>query len=177
MKKYKMSKFYDITITNDEFKIDYDMQKYQNEKVLDDKYVIESTVKKEDMNTTQVREKYKKLQNVEHAFRDMKTDKLNIRPIFHVNEAQTRGHVLVAMFSYAIVKELETAIYPWLKNYNKANKCKLSYHDAIDELSNIKVSEQEIGYKMKKILLPELNEIQNEITKLFNIKTDDIMRA
>jgi hypothetical protein len=177
MKKYKMSKFYDITITNDEFKIDYNMQKYQNEKVLDGKYFIESTVNKEDMNTVQVREKYKELQNVEHAFRDMKTDKLNIRPIFHVNEAQTRGHVLVAMFSYAIVKELETAIYPWLKNYNKANKCKLSYHDVIDELSNIKVSELEIGYKMKKILVPELNEIQNEITKLFNIKTDDIMRA
>jgi transposase len=177
MKKYKMSKFYDITITNDEFKIDYNIQKYQNEKVLDGKYVIESTVNKEDMNTVQVREKYKELQNVEHAFRDMKTDKLNIRPIFHVNEAQTRGHVLVAMFSYAIVKELETAIYPWLKNHNKANKCKLSYHDAIDELSNIKVSELEIGYKMKKILVPELNEIQNEITKLFNIKIDDIMRA
>jgi transposase len=176
MKKYKMSKFYNITITNDEFKIDYDMQKYQSEKVLDGKYVIESTVKKEDMNTTQVREKYKELQNVEHAFRDMKTDKLNIRPIFHVNEAQTRGHVLAAMFSYTIVKELETAIYPWLKIYNKANKCKLSYHDVIDELNNIKVSELEVGYKMKKILVPELNNIQNEIIRLFDVKIDDIMR-
>jgi len=38
--------------------------------------VIESTVKKDDMDTKQVREKYKELQNVEHAFRDMKTDKL-----------------------------------------------------------------------------------------------------
>jgi len=85
-----------------------------------------------------VREKYKELQNVEHAFRDMKTDKLNIRPIFHVNEAQTRGHVFVCMFSYAIVKELETAIYPWIKTYNKENNCKLPYHDIMDELNNIK---------------------------------------
>ncbi|MDY0143770.1 MAG: IS1634 family transposase, partial [Bacteroidales bacterium] len=83
LKQYKMSNFYTIIISNDIFKIDYDLQKYQEAKSLDGKYVIESTVKKENMGTKQVREKYKELQNVEHAFRDMKTDKLNIRPIFH----------------------------------------------------------------------------------------------
>ena len=177
LKKYKMSKFYTITISNDEFKIDYELEKYQDQKSLDGKYVIESTVSKEEMTTKQVREKYKELQNVEHAFRDMKTDKLNIRPIFHINEAQTRGHVFVCMFSYAIVKELETIIYPWLKEYNKKNNCKLSYHDITDELNNIKVSELEIGHKMKKILLPELNQIQSEITKLFNLKIENIMKT
>ncbi len=177
LKKYKMSKFYAITISNKEFKVDYDMQKYQDEKSLDGKYVIESTVDKGDMDTVQVRGKYKGLQNVEHAFRDMKTDKLNIRPIFHINEAQTRGHVFVSMFSYAIVKELETAIYPWLKAYNEKNKCKLSYHDITDELNNIKVSKLEIGHKIKKVLVPELNQIQNEIINEFNIKIDDIMIA
>lgn len=175
LKKYKMSKFYTVTISNDIFKIDYDLQKYQEEKNLDGKYVIESTVIKENMNTKQVREKYKELQNVEHAFRDMKTDKLNIRPIFHINEEQTRGHVFVCMFSYAIVKELELVIYPWLKKYNKENNCKLSYHDITDELNNIKVSELEIGHKLKKILVPELNVIQSEMTNLFNIKIEDIM--
>lgn len=177
LKKYKMSKFYTLCISNDEFKIDYDLQKYQNEKSLDGKYVIESTVLKGNMTTKEVREKYKELQNVEHAFRDMKTDKLNIRPIFHVNEAQTRGHVLVCMFSYAIVKELETAIFPWLKNHNQKNNSKLSYHDITDELNNIKVSELEIGHSMKKILVPELNEIQHEMTKLFKLKIEDIMKT
>jgi len=176
LKKYKMSKFYTIIITNDEFKIEYDFQKYQQEKSLDGKYVIESTVKKENMDAKQVREKYKDLQNVEHAFRDMKTDKLNIRPIFHINEAQTRGHVFVSMFSYAIIKEIETVLYPWLKAYNKENNRKLSYHDIMDELNNIKVSELEIGYQIKKIMVPHLNEIQDEITKLFNIKTKDLIR-
>ncbi len=129
--------------------------------------------KKNDHQRSQ--KKYKELQNVEHAFRDMKTDKLNIRPIFHVNEAQTRGHVFVCLFSYSIVKELETLIYPWLKTHNKKNNCKLSYHDITDELNNIKVSELEMGHQIKKVLVPELNEIQSEITKLFNIKIEDIM--
>jgi len=176
LEHYKMSKFYTITITNDEFKIDYELDKYQEQKSLDGKYIIETTVPKEQMTSKEVREKYKELQNVEHAFRDLKTDKLNIRPIFHVNEAQTRGHVLVSMFSYAIVKELETAIYPWLKNYNEKNNRKLSYDDICDELNNIKVSELEIGHKIKKILVPELDEIQNEMIKLFNIKIEDIMK-
>lgn len=177
LKRFRMSKFYTITISNDEFKIEYDLQKYQAEKSLDGKYVIESTVLREEMNTKQIREKYKELQNVEHAFRDMKTDKLNIRPIFHINEEQTRGHVFVCMFSYAVVKELETAIYPWLKTYNKNNNCKLSYHDITDELNNIKVSELEIGHKLKKIMIPELNEIQSEMTKIFNLKIEDIMKV
>lgn len=175
--KYKMSKFYTITISNNEFKIEYDLQRYQEERTLDGKYVIESTVLKEDMNTKQVREKYKELQNVEHAFRDMKTDKLNIRPIFHINEDQTRGHVFTCMFSYAIVKEMETLIYPWLKTYNKKKNCKLSYHDITDELNNIKVSELEIGHNVKKIMVPKLNEIQTEMIKLFNLKIEDIMRV
>lgn len=177
LKKHKMSKFYTVTISNDEFVIDYNLQKYQEEKTLDGKYVIESTVIKEDMDTKQVREKYKELQNVEHAFRDMKTDKLNIRPIFHINEDQTRGHVFVCMFSYAIVKEMETVIYPWLKIYNKKNNCKLSYHDITDELNNIKVSELEVGHKVKKIMVPELNEVQSEMTKLFGLKIEDIMKV
>ncbi|MDA3891395.1 MAG: IS1634 family transposase [Salinivirgaceae bacterium] len=177
LKKYKMSKFYTVKISNDEFKIEYNLQKYQEEKTLDGKYVIESTVVKEDMNTKQVREKYKELQNVEHAFRDMKTDKLNIRPIFHINEEQTRGHVFTCMFSYAVVKELETVIYPWLKTYNKKNNCKLSYHDITDELNNIKVSELEIGHNIKKIMIPKLNEIQSEMIKLFNLRIEDIMRV
>ena len=73
------------------------------------------------------------------------------------------------MFSYAIVKEMETVIYPWLKTYNKKNNCKLSYHDITDELKNIKVSELEVGHKVKKILVPKLNEIQSEMTKLFGL--------
>lgn len=50
------------------------------------------------------RQQYKNLQHVEHAFRDFNSDNIQIRPVYHLNEAQTRGHVLLSMFSYAIVK-------------------------------------------------------------------------
>ena len=175
LKRFKMKKFYKIKISNETFEINYDLQAYQNEKLLDGKYIIESTVNQE-MTTKQVREKYKELQNVEHAFRDLKTDKLNIRPLYHRNEEQTRGHVFVCMFSYAIIKEIEKLAYPWLSKYNKKNNRKLSYKDIVDELNNIKTSKLEIGYKLKKIMITKLNPIQTELTKLFNMKIEEMTK-
>jgi len=55
------------------------------------------------------------LQKVEHAFRDFKSDNIQIRPVYHRNEAQRRGHALLSMFSYVIIKEMENKIYPFLK--------------------------------------------------------------
>lgn len=177
LKRCKMNKFYEITIANDKFEVKYDLQAYQEEMLLDGKYIIESTVEKNRMTTKELREKYKELQNVEHAFRDIKTDKLNIRPVFHCNEAQTRGHVFVCMFSYAIIKEIETLIFPWLKDYNKKKNRQLSYKDIVDELNNIKMNKLEIGYKIQKILIPELTEIQTEIINLFGLKIENMIKT
>ncbi|RLD34199.1 MAG: hypothetical protein DRI73_04300, partial [Bacteroidetes bacterium] len=176
LKRYKMGKFYNVEINDDEFVINFSMEEYQKQRTLDGKYVIESTVPKELMDTKETKQKYKGLQNVEHAFRDMKTDKLDIRPVFHRNEAQTRGHVFICMFSYAIIKEMETAIYPWLKTYNTKNKCQLSYNDIVDELKNIKMSEMELGYRIKEFMIPNLNPIQKEVMGLLKLKPESMIK-
>lgn len=177
LKRYKMGKFYSVEINNDEFIIHFSVDGYQKQKMLDGKYIIETTVKKDLMTTKEVRQKYKGLQNVEHAFRDLKTDKINIRPIFHRNEAQTRGHVFICMFAYAIIKEMEGSIYPWLKKYNKENNQKLAYNDIVDELKNIKMSELELGYRLKKLMVPDLNPIQTEIMRTLKLKPQDMFRT
>ena len=176
-KRYKMTKFYRVDISNDEFTISFDLEEYQKRKNLDGKYVIETTVQKEYMDTVQIREKYKELQNVEHAFRDLKTERINIRPVYHRNEAQTRGHVFICMFAYAITKEMEELICPWLKEYNKENKYRLSFYDIIDELKNIKMSELELGYRMKEFRMPELSPLQTEILRILKLKPEEMMVA
>ena len=175
LKQCKMSKFYSIEITTDTFDTNFKMEAYQEQRMLDGKYIVESTVPKVQMNTEQLRSQYKALQNVEHGFRDLKTERINIRPVYHRNELQTRGHVFVCMFAYAISKEMETLIFPWLKMYNKENKCNLSFADIEDELRNIKLSELELGHRMKKIMIPELNPIQREILKILKTKPEQIM--
>ena len=45
-------------------------------------------------------EAYKSLARVEHAFRQIKTGRLRIRPIFVYSEARVRDHVFLCMLAY-----------------------------------------------------------------------------
>lgn len=170
--KYRMQSFYEVTITNEEFTVQFNFEKYTQAKLLDGKYVIVTNVTKEKMTKETVRKEYKNLQHVEHAFRDMKTVKLNIRPIFHVNENTTRGHVFVTMFAYAIVRELEIKIFPWLKKSNKEKKEQLSIHDIEEELKEIKLSVLKIGKNHEEIKITELTNRQKEIFSILDINKE-----
>ena len=176
LKKYKMSSYYTVKIDKKSFKIDFNLNLYNKDKNLDGLYVVATNVKSNKLNTKQVREHYKLLQHVEHAFRDMKTVQLQIRPIFHVNEPQTRGHVLLTMFSYAIIQNIEKSIFPLLKEINKKEKEKLSYNDIKDELNKIKIVELNIGKGNKKIEITKLSDRQKIIFKSLKIKENELIK-
>jgi transposase len=175
LKKYFMKTFYEVKIDAEKFETIFNLEKYNNERSLDGCYVVVSNIGRERMDMKAIRKHYKGLQHVEHAFRDMKTCGLDIRPIFHVNEATTRGHVLVTMFSYAIIHELESKIFPFLKSWNKENKQQYAYQDIQDELQNIKLVELNLGKNCQKILLTDLTPIQEKILETLKIKKSELM--
>jgi len=170
--KYNMQSFHTITISGEEFTVEFNFEKYTQAKQLDGKYVIVTNVKKEKMPKESIRAEYKNLKYVEHAFRDMKTAQLDIRPIYHVNEDTTRGHVFVTMFAYAIVRELENCIFPWLKEKNKNNKEQLSLQDIEEELKMIKLSVLQINKNHEEIKITELTNRQKEIFKVLDLKLE-----
>jgi len=173
--KRKMGKYYEIVeISNNAFVIDFKAEEYQQSKQLAGKYVVCTNIEKQQMAKEEVRCKYKNLQNVEHAFRDFKSDNIRIRPVYHRNEAQTRGHVLLSMFSYAIIKEMESKIFPFLKSWNKKTNHQLSFADILDELKDIKLVKLNLGKNVNNIKMTELNEMQTQILKLFNMKKYDL---
>lgn len=169
--KYNMQCFYTITISQEVFTVEFDFEKHTKAKQLDGKYVIVTNVKKEKMPKESIREGYKNLKYVEHAFRDMKTMQLDIRPIYHINEDTTRGHVFVTMFAYAIVRELENCIFPWLKQNNKDNKQQLSLQDIEEELKMIKLNILQIK-NHEEIKITELTNRQKEIFKVLRVKQE-----
>jgi transposase len=171
-KKYKMNTYYSITISCDEFKIDFNLTVYNNDKNLDGLYVLATNVKAEKLDKKQIRAQYKNLQHVEHAFRDMKSVRINVRPIFHVNEATTRGHILCTMFSYAIIYTIEQSVFPLLKEINK----KLSYKVIEDELKQIKIVEYNLGKKVQKIQVTKLTELQQKVFKSLKMKENDLLK-
>ncbi len=170
--KYHMQSFYQVAITQETFIVEFNFEKYTQAKQLDGKYVIVTNVPKEKMSKESIREEYKNLKYVEHAFRDMKTTQLDVRPIFHINENTTRGHVFVTMFAYAIVRELEKCIFPWLKQNNKIKKEKVSLQDIEEELKMIKLNVLQINKHHEEIKITELTNRQKEIFKELEIKPE-----
>ena len=150
-------------IDNGQFSIAFNQEEFDKSLSLCGKYVVCTNVPAKDMSCEEVRGKYKNLQSVEHAFRDLKSDNISIRPIYHRNELQTRGHVLLCMFAYAIIKALEDKLFPFLKEYNQHNKKQLAFNDLKESLKNIKMCELNIGKGVQAIQIPELNELQTKI--------------
>ena len=50
---------------------------------------------------------------VEWAFRACKTNHLEVRPVFVRSQASTRGHVVVVILAYLIVREIKRAWRTW----------------------------------------------------------------
>ena len=175
LSKTKASKYYEITeISNTQFKVSFNVKAYEHAIQMCGLYVVSSTIKSSEMDKETVRETYKNLQKVEHAFRDFKSDNIQLRPVFHRNEAQTRGHVFVSMLSYSVIKELEDKIFPFLKIWNKDKNQKISFNDVMEELKNIKLCTLNIGTGTNKIQITDLNELQTEILNLFEMKKSSL---
>jgi hypothetical protein len=77
--------------------------------LLDGCYVIKTDLPAEIVDKETIHHRYKDLVLVESAFRTVKTAHLEVRPVYVRTEASTRGHVLVVMLAYLIVRELQKA--------------------------------------------------------------------
>lgn len=122
---------------------------------LDGCYILKSNVPKNLADKETLHKRYKDLAMVEKAFRTMKQSFEEIQPIYVRKETRTRGHVLVCMLSYMIMK------YIW-------DECKdlESTQAAIyDNLNAIHYLQYTIGNTTIKKLPDTLNETQ---TKIFN---------
>jgi transposase len=170
LEKYKMQTYYSIEVIDDKrFDIHFNAEKFDLDYQLCGKYVVNTDVEKDKMGKEEVRQKYKNLQQVEHSFRDLKSDNICIRPVFHRNEVQTKGHVQVCFYALAIIKELEKHIYPFLHEINKNRTTRLSFNDMIAELTKIKMCELKIGKNAKTLKIPKLNETQKKLFEILKI--------
>jgi hypothetical protein len=85
-----------------------DTEQLQDVEKLDGCYVLKTDLAADQASKDVVHDRYKDLALVEWAFRTSKTVELEMRPINVRLESRTRGHALVVMMAYWIVKELAT---------------------------------------------------------------------
>src|SRR6185437_10558599 len=110
--KYKMAKHFQVTITDDSLAIERRQAQIEEEARLDGIYVIRTPVPAEDLDAAGTVTAYKALKYVERDFRRIKSDDLDLRPVFHRLEKRVRGHVLICMLAAYLTWHLRQAWAP-----------------------------------------------------------------
>jgi len=106
IEKLKVEGWVVISAEGREIRVQIDEEALREEEKLDGCYVLKTDLVNKEITKEIIHRRYKDLALVEEAFRSIKTVQLEMRPI-HVRLAtRTRGHALVVMLAYRIIKEL-----------------------------------------------------------------------
>jgi len=109
LEKLRIDSWVKIEVKGRQIIIEKDRQKLEHASRLDGCYVLKTDVPKEQASAEQLHARYKDLTKVERAFGIMKTNHLELRPVYVRTAAHTRAHVFTVMLAYRLRCELETA--------------------------------------------------------------------
>jgi hypothetical protein len=110
--KYKTAKHFDVTITGDSLAVTRRQAQIDQEAALDGFYVLRTPVPTRDLDAPAVVAAYKNLRHVERDFRSIKSDDLDLRPVFHRLEERVKAHVLICMLASYLTWHLRRAWAP-----------------------------------------------------------------
>jgi hypothetical protein len=110
--KYKMAKHFEVTITDHRLAVERKQAQIEDEARLDGIYVIRTPVPEPDLGTADAVTAYKNLKYVERDFRHIKSDDLDLRPVFHRLEKRVKAHVLICMLAAYLTWHLRQAWAP-----------------------------------------------------------------
>jgi len=109
---YKTAKHLAVTITDHSLAIERRQDRIDAEAVLDGFYVLRTPVPAAELDAAAVVTAYKNLKYVERDFRHIKSDDLDLRPVFHRLEERVKAHVLICMLACYLTWHLRRAWAP-----------------------------------------------------------------
>jgi Transposase DDE domain len=107
--KHKMRKHFQVAITDTSLTAERDQASIDAEARLDGIYVIRTPVPAGELDAAGTVTAYKNLKYVERDFRHIKSDDLDLRPVFHRLEKRVKGHVLICMLAAYLTWHLRQA--------------------------------------------------------------------
>jgi hypothetical protein len=110
--KHKTAKHFQVTITDNSLAITRRQAQIDAEAALDGLYVIRTPVPAAALDAPGVITAYKNLKHVERDFRSIKSDDLDLRPVFHRLEERVKAHVLICMLACYLTWHLRKAWAP-----------------------------------------------------------------
>jgi len=109
---YKTAKHFAVTITDTTLAAERRQDRIDAEAALDGFYVLRTPVPADELDAPAVVTAYKNLKYVERDFRHIKSDDLDLRPVFHRLEERVRAHVLICMLACYLTWHLRRAWAP-----------------------------------------------------------------
>ncbi|MGH8430478.1 MAG: IS1634 family transposase [Solimonas sp.] len=100
--KYKVAKHFEIAIGEDALTFKVKEASVAAEAALDGLYVLRTSVAATAMSDAETVLNYKRLAEVERAFRTLKGIDLQVRPIRHRLETRVRAHIFLSMLAYYV---------------------------------------------------------------------------
>ena len=158
--RLKIDKWLGVISQERTLKLEVDDEALEEESCLDGCYVIKTDLPKDVADKQIIHNRYKDLAEVERAFRTFKTGFLEVRPVYVRTEKSTRGHVLVVMLSYIIVRRLRRA---W-------EKSDLTVEEGIKQLSTLCSMEMKVKNQASCLKIPRPREKSRQLLKAIDIR-------
>jgi hypothetical protein len=110
--KYNTGKHFQVTITDTSLAVARKQPQIDAEAALDGFYVLRTPIPPGQLPAPAAVTAYKNLKYVERDFRHIKSDDLDLRPVFHRLEDRVRSHVLICMLACYLTWHLRKAWAP-----------------------------------------------------------------
>ena len=156
----KIDKWLSVRTRERTLELEIDNESLEEASRLDGCYVIKTDLPKDVAGKQIIHDRYKDLTEVERAFRTFKTDFLEVRPVYVQTEKSTRGHVLVVMLAYIIVRILRGA---W-------QEFDLKVEEGLNQLSTLCSMEMKVKDRASCLKIPRPREKSRQLLKALDIR-------
>jgi len=112
--RHKVAKHFLVEIADGKLSWSRNAESIEREARLDGIYVIRTNAPAERMSAEDTVRNYKRLTEVEQAFRCLKGVDLQVRPIFHREDERVRAHFFLCMLGYYVEWHMRRALAPLL---------------------------------------------------------------
>ena len=169
LSRTKASSYFDFAYINGEFSFWEKEELIEKSRALCGYYILETTEK--DLPDIEVENRYKNLQEVERAWRDLK-DIVKIRPIFHFKDRRVETHIYLCLIAQAVIGYIRRRLKEkgWL---SKVKENTLVYF--FEELNSISIGKFNINNK-EVFAVQKENPLKDLLLLAFNIKPFDYKR-
>jgi transposase len=166
--KYKMGKFIIFEGADDNLTYRLDHAKIEQEALLDGCYVIFTDVPAAEMAAAEAVANYKSLMKVEQAFRNMKTVRLEVRPVYHKTDDRIKCHVFICLLAYYVMWHMNQRLKPLFDSDGKGKDRKYTFDYVMESLKGIRLQDVEVcGVKSAVVSKPTVE--QSQILSLLGV--------